>query len=100
MRKFKSAMFATLLTLTLSGSAFPKNGTISTTSTGTISTTAAGTISTTQVGTISTTATGTISTTAAGTISTTRAGRNVGLNKGIRERFDILDVLFRLLMIW
>ncbi|HJX93878.1 MAG TPA: hypothetical protein VJ372_25500 [Pyrinomonadaceae bacterium] len=97
MRKTKSTALAMLLTLVISGNAFSKSGTISTTSVGTISTTAAGTISTTRTGTISTTSRGTISTTAAATISTT-AYPTIERTKVLYD-LGLFDVLFSL-YIW
>jgi len=91
MKTYKYLPFATLLILSLSFSAFPKGGTISTTRTGTISTT--------RTGTISTTATGTISTTRFGTISTTRTPIQVGSNPVV-FRPDLVDLLFSLLTVW
>jgi hypothetical protein len=91
MKSFKYLPFAALLILSLSFSAFPKSGTISTTRTGTISTT--------RTGTISTTATGTISTTRFGTISTTRTLDQSGRNL-VAYRADLVDLLISLLTAW
>jgi hypothetical protein len=87
MQKMNTTALAMLLTLAISGTAFSKSGTISTTRVGTISTTAVGTISTTRTGTISTTSAGTISTTANPTVERTKVLYDFGL-------FDVLFSLY------
>jgi hypothetical protein len=95
MKKLQPIVCAGILVLAVSGSAFAKPGTISTTKAGTISTTRTGTISTTRTGIISTTAVGTISTTRTGLISTTNTNSTVG-----SDRFSFVALLLSVFGQW